>query len=173
MCAYLPWASDPHWCTSPLGGGVRGVWSRSAIGSTCTLTQILPSLELVDVLCHLLGCLQGLHQLTVLWVWLGRGLEELLQKKRILENPLNWFDEEGLQLPTEGLPRAGGREGMSGGRGGKEEWREEGREGEEGWMEGRNKLNFEHVYNIPGGAHLVCYGNQNLRILQQLQTRIS
>ena len=78
-------------------------------------TQILPPLDLVDVLCHLPHQLPGRpHRLIVWMLQVGSGLNQLVQKQRVLQYPLNWLDDQRLEVPRLCLSpggREGGREG--------------------------------------------------------------
>lgn len=63
------------------------------------LTNILASLEFVDILCNLAYTGLGGDQRLVIGVVSGRGLYELVQEKWILEHSLDWFDEQRLGVP--------------------------------------------------------------------------
>lgn len=56
------------------GGAVTLTHTRT-VSHIITLTKVLPPLELINVLGHLLGCFKGLQQPALIWVRWGCGLE--------------------------------------------------------------------------------------------------
>lgn len=68
------------------------------------LTDVLASLELIDVDVDDLCSGEGLLQRPGIGMVFGRGLPQLAKQQRVLHDPLDWLDEERAHVQQVGLP---------------------------------------------------------------------